>query len=87
MLAASRESIGIPGESIFPVAPLGVPAGADDPFDELLASPSVQVFVAPAEDAAPAFEITERSAPAIAELCIALDGLPLALELAAAGMA
>ena len=87
VVATSRESIGIPGESIFPVAPLGVPDGADDPFEEVMASPSVQVFVARAEEAAPAFEITERSAPAIAELCIALDGLPLALELAAARMA
>ena len=87
VLATSREPIGIPGESVRPVAPLGVPRRADGSLEELMSSPSVQVFVARAEDAAPAFEITQRSAPAIAELCIALDGLPLALELAAARMA
>jgi predicted ATPase/DNA-binding SARP family transcriptional activator len=87
LLATSREPIGIAGENVWPLAPLDVPASVDDPLDVLLATPAVQVFVARAEEAAPAFEMTERSAPAIADLCIQLDGLPLALELAAARMA
>ena len=87
LVATSREPIGVPGETVRPVAPLVVPQRADDPFDVLLATPAMQVFVARAGESAPAFEITQRSAPAIAELCIALDGLPLALELAAARMA
>ena len=86
LLATSREPVGIAGETIWPVAPLVVPAEVDAPLAELLTNPAMQVFVARAEEAAPSFEITERSAPAIAQLCIQLDGLPLALELAAARM-
>jgi predicted ATPase/DNA-binding winged helix-turn-helix (wHTH) protein len=86
LVSTSREPIGVPGESTWPVAPLAVPSDVDAPLDVLLAIPAVQVFIARAEDAVPSFEITARSAPAIAELCIQLDGLPLALELAAARM-
>jgi predicted ATPase/DNA-binding SARP family transcriptional activator len=87
LLATSREPIGVAGETVWPVGPLGVPSRTDLALDLLLTTPAVQVFLARAIEAAPAFELTERSAPAVAELCIELDGLPLALELAAARMA
>lgn len=86
VLATSREPIGMPGETVWPVAPLRVPAeGAA--YDEIVSTPAVQVFAARACEASPVFELDERTVPAVAELCTALDGLPLALELAAARMA
>ncbi len=87
LVATSREPIGVSGETVRPVAPLEVPSHTTDPLEVLLTTPAVQVFVARAEESVPSFEITERSAPAVAELCIQLDGLPLALELAAVRMA
>lgn len=86
VLATSREPIGMPGEVVWPVAPLAVPADGAA-FDEIVSAPAVQVFTARAREASPVFELNERTAPAVAELCTALDGLPLALELAAARMA
>lgn len=86
MLATSREPIGMAGEVVWPVTPLAVPANAAAPLDEILASPAVQLLASRARDASPAFELTEGTAPAVATLCIQLDGLPLALELAAARM-
>ncbi len=86
VLTTSREPIGMPGEVVLPVAPLAVPA-PDATFAQIVASPAVQVFAARAREASPAFALNERTAPAVAELCGALDGLPLALELAAARMA
>lgn len=86
VLATSREPMSMPGETVWPVAPLAVPTeGAA--FDDIVSAPAVQVFTARACEASPAFELNERTAPAVAELCAALDGLPLALELAAARMA
>ena len=76
----------MPGETVWPVAPLEVPA-AGATFDKIATAPSVQVFEARAREASPVFQLTERTAPAVAELCSALDGLPLAIELAAARMA
>ncbi len=86
VLATSREPIGMPGETVWQVAPLSVPA-ADAGFEEIVASPAVQVFTARAREASSSFELDDRTAPAVAELCAALDGLPLAIELAAARMA
>ncbi len=86
VLATSREPVGLPGEVIRPVAPLDVPAEPAAPLAELVAVPSVEVFVARATEVSPAFRLTERNAAAVAELCIHLDGLPLAIELAAARM-
>jgi predicted ATPase/DNA-binding SARP family transcriptional activator len=85
VLATSREPIGMPGEIVWPLAPLTVPADGAA-FDEIVSAPAVQVFTARAREASPVFELNERTASAVAELCAALDGLPLALELAAARM-
>jgi predicted ATPase/class 3 adenylate cyclase len=83
ILATSREALHIQGEQTYPVLPLTVPkrnAAAQD----LLRSEAVQLFVERARLQAPGFIVTEREAPAVAELCARLDGIPLALELAAA---
>jgi predicted ATPase/DNA-binding SARP family transcriptional activator len=86
ILATSRESIGMPGEVVWPVTPLAVPADGAT-YEEIVSAPAVQVFAARAREASSVFELNERTALAVAELCTSLDGLPLALELAAARMA
>ena len=87
VLATSREPIGMAGEVVRPVSTLDIPSGAASDFNEIAGASAVKVFVARAADALPGFELTEDNAGAVAELCIQLDGLPLALELAAARMA
>jgi predicted ATPase/class 3 adenylate cyclase len=85
ILATSREALHIRGEQIYQVLPLAAPdrkAGVES----LLRSEAVQLFVERARLQKPSFSLTERDAPAIAELCARLDGIPLALELAAARM-
>jgi predicted ATPase/DNA-binding SARP family transcriptional activator len=84
ILATSREPLGLPGEVVWAVPPLDVPdlaAGVD--AAELARSPAVRLFAARAAAAAPGFVLTSDVAPAVALLCRRLDGLPLALELAA----
>ncbi len=95
ILATSREPIGIPGEWIYGVSPLDVPASIEagrsvtgdaaavDP-DELVRTESIQLFVDRARAAAGRFELTDANRDAVANICRRLDGLPLALELAAA---
>lgn len=84
VLTTSREPLGVRGELTWPVPPLPVPEeGVAEP-DALLAVPSVQVFVERASAASPAFRVTPENAPAVAGICRRLDGMPLALELAAA---
>ena len=85
VLVTSRERLSIRGEVVVHVAPLAVPASAELPSPaELSSYDSVALFVARAKAAQPAFEVTPQNAPAIAEICRRLDGIPLALELAAA---
>jgi len=85
VLATSREPLGIEGEQAWPVAPLPVPpAGARDPGDLSSAYEAVQLFFDRAVAADPGFHLDADNAAAVAELCRRLDGLPLALELAAA---
>lgn len=86
VLATSREPLGMPGEVVWPVTPLTVPRDGAS-FDEIVATPAVQVFAARACEASQTFELNDLTAPAVATLCTALDGVPLALELAAARMA
>jgi len=85
LLVTSRASLRIRGEHEFPLAPLPLP-GADldqRPVDELAEVPSVRLFVDRARAAAPDFALTPASAPVVAAICRRLDGLPLALEVAA----
>ena len=86
VLATSREPLGIPAELVWSVPPLPVPARADLPLDELAEVAAVQLFVERAGSAQAGFELDESNCAAIAELCIRLDGVPLAIELAAARM-
>jgi predicted ATPase/class 3 adenylate cyclase len=83
ILASSREALRIPGEQAYPVLPLPVPQ-RDDSVETLLRSTAVRLFMDRARLHKPAFALTEREAPAIAELVARLEGIPLALEIAAA---
>ena len=82
-LVASRESLAIDGEQIWPVRPLPVPHGLLA-VDALQAIESIRLFEMRARAASPAFLIDQDNAEAVAELCRQVDGIPLAIELAAA---
>ncbi|NDU76242.1 AfsR/SARP family transcriptional regulator [Actinomadura sp. DSM 109109] len=82
VLATSREPLGIPGERLQVVPPLDLPGHATAP-DALRESSAVRLFVARAAAASPGFELDAASAPWVAAICRRLDGVPLALELAA----
>jgi predicted ATPase len=89
ILATSRTVLGLRAEREYPVPPLPlpatVPAGpASVPLEELMTSPAVALFVARARAVRPGFALTEGNAAAVAEICRRLEGLPLAIELAAA---
>ena len=85
ILATSRIVLGLRAEQEYPVPPLPLPAGADAaPVDELTASPAVALFVDRARAVRPGFALTQGNAAAVAEICRRLEGLPLAIELAAA---
>ena len=83
ILATSRESMNIAGELCFSVPALGTP-GPTAPASEIAESEAVELFVERAQAALPGFMITDRNGPALAQICRQLDGIPLALELAAA---
>lgn len=82
-LVTSQARLQIPGEREVPVMPLAIPDGARTP-EELLAYPSVRLFVDRAKSVRPDFQVTPRNADAVAALCRRLEGIPLAIELAAA---
>jgi predicted ATPase/class 3 adenylate cyclase len=88
VLATSREPLRIAGEAACPVPPLGLPDGpTDGPTanpDQLLQHGAVRLFVDRARSAQPAFALSAGNAAAVQAICRRLDGIPLALELAAA---
>jgi predicted ATPase len=85
ILATSRTVLGLRAEREYPVPPLPLPADpATVPVEELAASPAVALFVDRARKVRPGFALTEGNAAAVAEICRRLEGLPLAIELAAA---
>jgi non-specific serine/threonine protein kinase len=85
VLATSREALGLAGEVAWRVPSLQVPdAHRQFTLQELGINPAVQLFVERATALLPSFTLTERSASATAQICRRLDGIPLALELAAA---
>jgi predicted ATPase/DNA-binding CsgD family transcriptional regulator len=83
IVATSREPLGVDGEKVFDLRPLGLPE-AEGGIATLVGSDAGRLFVDRAARADPAFELTPRSAAAAGEVCRSLDGLPLALCLAAA---
>ena len=84
VLATSREVLGVPGEVSYQVQPLPVPSPrASSRAATASGYDAVRLFVDRARDASPGFALTDANASAVAALCQRLDGLPLAIELAA----
>ena len=83
IIATSREALRVTGEQIYPLQPLSLPE-RDAVAEKMVRSEAVQLFVERARDQLPDFALTAERAPAVAALCVHLDGIPLALELAAA---
>jgi len=92
ILATSRETLGVPGEAVFVVPPLSLPEpqprrgpasaqGASPAYDQ---SEAVRLFVERATIVSPSFQLTAENGMWVAEICRRLDGMPLAIELAAA---
>jgi predicted ATPase/serine/threonine protein kinase len=85
ILVTSRAALHVYGEREFPVPPLALPDSRSMPSVEVLSQyPAVALFVQRAVAAKPDFELNRENAPAVIEICARLDGLPLAIELAAA---
>jgi predicted ATPase/predicted Ser/Thr protein kinase len=85
VVATSREGLAVAGEQAYAVPSLALPpAGAAPPLDVVAASESVRLFVERARLQQSEFEIGAENAAAVAEICRRLDGIPLAIELAAA---
>jgi predicted ATPase/class 3 adenylate cyclase len=95
VLATSRAPLHLAAEQVYPVSPLPVPPAVESieaagpsvdsaALDVLLAIPSVRLFVDRAQQVLPSFRLTPENAPAVADICARLDGLPLGIELAAA---
>jgi len=85
ILASSREHFNIAGESVYSVPPLSVPKPDGGIRTEtILQCEAAHLFIDRATAVQPAFRLTEQNAPAVVEICRRLDGIPLALELAAA---
>ncbi len=83
LISSSREALRVPGEQAYPILPLPVP-GRGDSVQQLATMTAVRLFVERAQQHKPAFQLNEHEAPAVAELVARLEGIPLALELAAA---
>ena len=85
ILTSSRSALQVSGEQEYPVPPLGLPDPANLPsLLRLSQYEAVALFIERARAVRPGFEVTNENAPAVAEICVRLDGLPLAIELAAA---
>ncbi len=84
IIDSSREALGISGETVLRVPSLSLPGPAQVSLEALRLLEAVQLFVERATSANPKFKLTDKNAPAVAQLCRQLDGIPLALELAAA---
>jgi non-specific serine/threonine protein kinase len=85
VLVTSRQALAITGETTWPVLPLRVPdTSQTPPIEGLLTYEAVQLFVERARSVLPSFSLTPENAPAVVQVCRRLDGMPLAIELAAA---
>ena len=87
LLATSRAALRVRGERLYPVEPLGLQADAGRmPPVDLARVPAVRLFLERVRDVQPAFRLTAANGPTVAAICLRLDALPLALELAAPWM-
>jgi predicted ATPase/DNA-binding SARP family transcriptional activator len=84
VLTTGREPLRLAGEYVHALAPLAAPAASVTDVEQIAATPAVQLFTDRARAATPGFTLGSDNAVAVAEICRRLDGLPLALELAAA---
>jgi predicted ATPase/class 3 adenylate cyclase len=85
VLATSREALGVDGEDTYDVRPLATPApGAQEATGALADNDAVRLFAERARSAKRGFALSSENAPVVAEICQRLDGIPLAIELAAA---
>ena len=86
MLVTSREALHVTGENVFPIPPLTLPKleGRYVSLESLKQYEAVELFIERARAVKPEFQLTKENAPAVVEICVRLDGLPLAIELATA---
>ena len=84
ILATSREPLGLDGEQVYRVPSLSLPPGEAEAVDEIAGSDAARLFVDRAQAHDSGFGLDEDTAPLVASVCRRLDGIPLALELAAA---
>jgi len=85
LLATSRETLGIPGESCYRTPSLSLPDVRQlPPLEQLAEYEAIQLFLERAQKVMPGFRLTKANALAVAQVCARLDGIPLAIELAAA---
>jgi predicted ATPase len=87
LLATSREPLNIDGEQVYRLGALALPNAAETDVDTIAGCEAVQLFVDRAQRHDPTFALTDNTAPIVAAICRRLDGLPLAIELAAARLA
>ena len=84
VLATSRRALGLTGEFAWPVPPLALPPADAVSADEITSHAAVRLFIDRAQAVRPDLDVDDHAAAEIAAICLALDGLPLAIELAAA---
>ncbi|HVB51631.1 MAG TPA: adenylate/guanylate cyclase domain-containing protein [Acidimicrobiales bacterium] len=83
LVATSREPLGVDGERVYRVRSLSLPAHVVESVDDLAGSDAVELFVARTRAHDSTFELDDAAAPLVASICQRLDGIPLAIELAA----
>ncbi|GAB3728399.1 AfsR/SARP family transcriptional regulator [Nocardiopsis nanhaiensis] len=86
LMVTTQEPLDVPGETVFPVAPLTLPGHQREPAEMTASSSAVRLFVERAVAASPGFALTGDNAADVAAICRRLDGIPLAIELVAARM-
>ena len=84
VLATSREALGVAGEQAYRVPCLSLPGAEDQPYEILIEFEAIRLFLERGLLADPHFQMTASTAPSIVRICRRLDGIPLAIELAAA---